>query len=573
MTKTRDLANLGSGFLQTRANGTPPTGAVRRSVSAKLKEVFNVKDFGAVGDGVADDTAAIQAAIDAAGNMFNQGAFPPAGAVFDPPIVLFAPGAYRLTDTLNVYVGLTLSGMSGVPFTVEHTRLIMDTEGGTVRLTKNILYLTKIYQSVARSNSVCLTIQDLGFWITNPGSTIAGRGGTGTIYNATGGSHIYCQENAIDCRIKRCNFYSSPNAGIYFKTGANSAFNVDECEFDTPSVGIRLKDTAAGVHINQSRFFSGTYQVLVDNCTGVVKVDGCDFQYNARLLVSGAAKLGLFMFTNNEHQGSGASDNALSLSNVANVNISSNNFGGSTDSAIYLTDVDNGTVCGNNIDSPGLNTPNSSAATAPAGIRLIGCKNLAVTGNSITTGSAGTYNGFGIISSNNGARTSRSVFTGNYIQTNFTGAQHRLQNRVLNVETTDSLSSNTFDNVNFKENKLLGTTSGVYYAVPFTYQASAGTVLLNTLNLSFARVYVHVEQASSAVSFEFEVVVTRFNFTGLYAIKTVNRDASYGVGNGPHALTTGNTVAFSISSNQLAITFAYADDPMSFSAIVVGARV
>jgi len=61
------------------------TGAVVRTAQAKMRESVSVKDFGAVGDGVADDTAAIQAAIDST-----------AGAL----CVLLPAGVYKTTGTI-----------------------------------------------------------------------------------------------------------------------------------------------------------------------------------------------------------------------------------------------------------------------------------------------------------------------------------------------------------------------------------------------------------------------------------------------------------------------------------------
>lgn len=77
MTKTRDLANLGSGFLQTGA------GAARRPVDSKLKDTVSVLDFGAVGDGVANDTAAIQSALNTGKSVHF-----PAGVYLTDPLTI-----------------------------------------------------------------------------------------------------------------------------------------------------------------------------------------------------------------------------------------------------------------------------------------------------------------------------------------------------------------------------------------------------------------------------------------------------------------------------------------------------
>lgn len=66
------------------------TGAVATTVQAKLRESVSVKDFGAVGDGVADDAAAIQAAIDA--NPGDRIMFPNGKYLIGATLTITTPG-------------------------------------------------------------------------------------------------------------------------------------------------------------------------------------------------------------------------------------------------------------------------------------------------------------------------------------------------------------------------------------------------------------------------------------------------------------------------------------------------
>ena len=78
--------------------GATPTGAVNRPINERLSEIVSVKDFGATGDGTTDDTAAIQAAINAVQTSTFGGT------------VYFPKGNYKTSSTLVILRTVTLKG-------------------------------------------------------------------------------------------------------------------------------------------------------------------------------------------------------------------------------------------------------------------------------------------------------------------------------------------------------------------------------------------------------------------------------------------------------------------------------
>src|SRR5690606_22453464 len=86
--------------------------------------VFNVLDFGAVADGQTDATAAVQAALDAAGEADG-------GRVFVPA------GIYMLRGTLNVPDAVTLAGVYEAPPRTgrDATEIVPASRKGSILLT------------------------------------------------------------------------------------------------------------------------------------------------------------------------------------------------------------------------------------------------------------------------------------------------------------------------------------------------------------------------------------------------------------------------------------------------------
>jgi len=120
------------------------TGSVLRTVQAELRDYVNVKQFGAVGDGLTNDSAAFQAALDYAGLVGAQ-LWVPHGVYLVPTATLNIPSgvsivgegaASEIRRTTNAVVPLLLAS-SKSNITVNHLKL--SSLAGTTSVSSNTI--------------------------------------------------------------------------------------------------------------------------------------------------------------------------------------------------------------------------------------------------------------------------------------------------------------------------------------------------------------------------------------------------------------------------------------------------
>jgi hypothetical protein len=144
------------GFLQAG------TGAVARTLQSKGRERFSVKDFGATGNGVTDDTDEVQACIAAARSA----------TLYGGTEVYFPAGTYILSNELaislgGVYNNIVVSGAGQQTTTLDFATAGVNTHG--------ISFATGLYFSVRDMTILNATLD--GVYV--------GKGNTGTNYSSS----------------------------------------------------------------------------------------------------------------------------------------------------------------------------------------------------------------------------------------------------------------------------------------------------------------------------------------------------------------------------------------------------
>lgn len=294
-------AALGAGILGWKSSAT---GAVGRPLGQKLADAINVKDFGAKGDGVTDDWAAINSAIAYARSFASVSV----GPAFMVPPIWFPHGTYAvskpfLCDEAFKFDGdnariLAKTGYTGISIPLA--------AGGTETSTQMFIFLKGKKGSQPSATDVVRFGAQLGYGLIVDCQFIA----KGPYFERMPYSRVNCQVqmsagdgitfgNAMwGTSIDDVVIENATVHGIHFLT--NSAFNGCSAkniriwgEFLTSQSGMTfdLNSECNGLLVSGSFIEKVDFGVIVSGGNGPIAFVGVDFEQctNRVLLVNGSA--------------------------------------------------------------------------------------------------------------------------------------------------------------------------------------------------------------------------------------------------------------------------------------------
>lgn len=194
-------------------NGTQFTGAVPRLISDGFGDIVSVRDFGAVGDGVTDETTAFQNAIAQINSVGG-------GSLYIPEGVYYFPDA---ATTLNPAMGNIKFFGDGYGASI-----LKYNEGTTVNNVRGLFY-----NNSNTSGKGNIIFEDLQFQGTLNSTTRAGRWDKVAVF----------LDYYSNVTFNRCKFYNI--AAMAMDIHFSQSFNCTDCWFENIAAdGIRVRDTS-----------------------------------------------------------------------------------------------------------------------------------------------------------------------------------------------------------------------------------------------------------------------------------------------------------------------------------------
>lgn len=276
------LSNIGSsivGYLQAGA------GAIKRTVQDRLRDIVSVKDFGAIGDGIADDTTAISAAM--------------AYATSSKRSVYFPSGKYNYSSTINIPYGVRVYGESEYTTVLNYTgafnAVYMGGPGNSTIISYCTLDDLTVYcrsrastvNGVVLDNCCYFSLNRVSiFGSGNPNSSVPAEN---TLYGSgvsISNNSIIGHLNKVTTRLwARGRYYWTRNtsqsawsAAIVDGGHGESSNNSVPFQFGDPTIGFT---TGQGVTVRDITI-QGNYQGGIQIFSGEgVTIDSCYFEGNA----------------------------------------------------------------------------------------------------------------------------------------------------------------------------------------------------------------------------------------------------------------------------------------------------
>lgn len=276
----------------------------------------NVKDFGAVGDGTTDDTAAIQAAIDyAQNNISPPGPLTPATG---PGTVYFPQGSYKVTDELLVNYKVSILGEGQSEYS----------------------YGSRLFQSTVDKHLFNLDPTGFGtsFSIEKMTLTNTAGVGTGNLVNIVKSTNYVNSQRYVDCT------FAQPQSLSLCLTGDDIA--ISNCLFDVSQQSnncIQLGGTNAGETASNVRIVGCDFFNIVGRMIHLVNVSGFTMTGCNISQPNSTTKTQLVF------------DAQTDLVNAKNIAISGNAIEGAR-TLFASAGVENVTISGNTVFASGIGT-------------------------------------------------------------------------------------------------------------------------------------------------------------------------------------------------------------------------